>query len=237
MAERLDKILSNAGLGSRKEITRLIRSGLVTVFSETVTRPDFKVDINTDKIYLNGETVSYKEHYHIMLNKPKNVITATEDSREKTVLDLISDEYPKKRLTPAGRLDKDTEGFVLLTTDGRLNHKITAPKGNGKHIEKIYYAETNDCIDKKLVEKFKMGVILEDGYLCKPANLNIIDNHSCRLTISEGKFHQVKRMFLAFNLTVTYLKRIKIGGLPLDESLSLGEYRELTDEEVKLLTN
>ena len=232
MADRIDKILTAAMVGSRKDVTKLIRSGLVTVDDNTVTSADLKIEPGKCKIQVNGKSISYKEHYYIMLNKPQGVISATEDKREKTVIDLISNDYPKNKLFPAGRLDKDTEGFLFLTTDGILAHKVTGPKD---HVEKVYYAETDKPIPESLIEKFKTGVILEDGYICKPAKLEIKAKKSCNLTISEGKFHQVKRMFLAYDITVTYLKRIKIGGVPLDEMLELGQYRELTCDEVARL--
>ena len=232
MAERLDKILANAMVGSRKEVAKIIRSGRVSVDDMAVTLPDFKVEPKNSKIYINGKPIGYKEHYHIMLNKPKGVITATEDSKEKTVLDLISDDYPKSRLFPAGRLDKDTVGFVLLTTDGTLGHRVTGPKN---HVEKVYYVETDKSLSEELIPKFKDGITLDDGYLCRSARLNIFGKNNCHLTISEGKFHQVKRMFLAFSITVTYLKRVKIGGVTLDDTLLSGEYRELSKKEEVLL--
>jgi 16S rRNA pseudouridine516 synthase len=231
---RLDKVLSNAGLGSRKDVTKIIKSGVVTVDNVAVTTPDFKVEPSRSEISVGGQAFSYKEHYHIMLNKPAGILTATEDFREKTVLDLIGGEYPKSRLFPAGRLDKDVEGFVFLTTDGALAHRITGPKN---HVEKVYYVELNGVIPPDCAAVFASGVTIDGGYKCKPAKLEISGVSACRLTIPEGKFHQVKRMFEAVGRKVVYLKRVKIGGVPLDETLPSGGYRELSESETKKLSD
>ncbi len=231
--ERLDKILANAMIGSRKEVTKLIRAGAVTVNKSVVTDPAMKVDPNDSNIAANGVLICYREHFHLMLNKPDGYICATEDMREKTVLDLLpDDEFPKNRIFPAGRLDKDTEGFVFLTTDGKLAHRITGPKN---HVNKKYYVEVDKPLLSEWTNHFKQGITIDDGYQCKPAFLEILSDFSCYLTIFEGKFHQVKRMFEALGTTVTYLKRVQIGSLLLDENLHLGKYREITHEEITLL--
>jgi len=231
--ERLDKILANAMVGSRKEVAKLIRSGAVTVDEKTITDPATKIDPNNSNIVANGIAICYHEHFHLMLNKPDGYICATEDAREKTVLDLLpDDEFPKNKIFPAGRLDKDTEGFVFLTTDGQLAHRVTGPKN---HVNKKYYVEIDKLIQSEWTNNFKQGIRIDDGYQCKPAFLEILSDNSCYLTIFEGKFHQVKRMFEALGTTVTYLKRVQIGSLLLDETLKLGEYRELTPKELTLL--
>jgi 16S rRNA pseudouridine516 synthase len=228
--QRLDKTLSNAMFGSRKEVTVKIRNGEVSVNEVIIKDPSFKVEPQADKIIVKGVTLNYKEYYHIMLNKPSGVITATEDKRgNKTVLDLIDDKYPKDKLFPVGRLDKDTTGFVLLTTDGQLAHRIMNGK---KDILKVYFVTLDEPIKEAFFESFENGVVIDDGYKCKSAKLEVIDPLSCYLTISEGKFHQVKRMFEACGRRVVALKRVKIGGIDLDDTLAIGEYRELTQDEI-----
>ncbi len=231
--ERLDKILANAMVGSRKEVVKLIRSGVVSVDGTTVTDPAFKVDPDHATIQTNGVSICYREHYHLMMNKPQGYICATEDFKEKTVLDLLSDdEVPKNKIFPAGRLDKDTEGFVFLTTDGKLAHRVTGPKN---HVNKKYLVQVDKPIKSEWIADFKAGIVIDDGYQCKPGFLEIISEFQCHLTIFEGKFHQVKRMFEALGTTVTYLKRVQIGSLLLDDSLELGEYKELSQSELLLL--
>lgn len=231
--ERLDKILANAMVGSRKEVVKLIRSGLVLCDGIAVTNPAQKINPDLSHLTVNGALVCYREHYHIMLNKPQGYICATEDLREKTVLDLLPDDkFPKHKLFPAGRLDKDTEGFVFLTTDGQLAHRVTGPKN---HVNKKYYVELDKPHQPDFEKKFRNGITIDDGYLCKPAFFEAITENSCYLTIFEGKFHQVKRMFEALGCTVTFLKRVQIGCVALDESLPSGAFRELTPEEVALL--
>lgn len=230
MIQRLDKFIANTKNISRKDTVKAIKKGTVKVNEKTVTDPSFKIDVTEDIIFYNAQKLIYKEHYHIMLNKPQGYITATEDMKEKTVLDLIGNEIPKKNLCPAGRLDKDTEGFVFLTTDGKLAHNVTGPKN---HVEKKYYVETDGNIEEEFKEIFENGVTLEDGTLCKSANLEIISQKSCYLTITEGKYHQVKRMFNSVDRNVTFLKRMSIGKVELDPTLLLGEYRELTQDEVE----
>ena len=229
---RIDKYVADSSSLSRKESAKAIRNGNVTVNGKTVTDVSYKVNTESDLLTLFGEAISYKENYYIMMNKPQGYLSATEDKYDKTVIDLLSDELPKAKLFPAGRLDKDTEGFLFLTTDGQMAHKITGPKN---HIPKKYFVTLDLPLKNELISFFKEGVTLETGEECKSAELEIIDEHNCHLTITEGKYHQVKRMFAMYGLTVVYLKRVMIGGLILDNSLKSGEYRELTTDEVEKL--
>ena len=231
--ERLDKILANMGFGSRKEVKALIKSGCVEIDDEVVKEAEGKINPGHQIIRVNGAIINYRKHVYIMMNKPQDVISATEDARYKTVLDLLDGEYSNYQLHPVGRLDKDTEGLMLLTNDGKLSHGLTSPK---RGIPKIYYAEISGTVDNEDVAAFKEGIVLEDGYKTLLADLEVIEKaefSKIRLTIYEGKFHQVKRMFEAVDKKVVYLKRLSIGTLELDESLKPGQYRELTDEELK----
>lgn len=235
--ERLDKVLSNMGYGSRKEIKKIIREGQVKVNDEIVLKNDIKVDPYKDDIFFNDEKVLYREYIYLMMNKPKGYVSSTDDPLSDTVLNLISDEYLIFDPFPAGRLDKDTEGFILITNDGKLSHELLSPK---KEVEKTYYVEVDGVVENKDIEKFNKGIKLDDGYTTLPARLDIIKSDiisKAHLTIKEGKYHQVKRMFGALSMEVIYLKRISIGPLALDETLDLGEYRELTDEELLKLKN
>jgi 16S rRNA pseudouridine516 synthase len=232
---RIDKLLANVGYGSRKEVKGLLKSGAVKVDEEVVKDPKTQVNPDEQEVTVHGEIVSYKEFIYLMMNKPQGVISATEDLSQKTVLDLLELEDAVYEPFPVGRLDKDTEGFLLLTNDGQLSHKLLSPK---KHVPKTYFARINAPVTEEDVEAFKQGVTLDDGYLTKPAKLMVLSSGSTseiELTITEGKFHQVKRMFESLGKKVTYLKRISMGPLQLDERLGLGEYRELTEEEIKLL--
>lgn len=231
--ERLDKVLANAMVGSRKEVVKLIRAGAVHINGTALTDPSAKINPHEASITVNGVPVFYKEHYHIMLNKPQGYICATEDLREKTVLDLLpEDSVPKHKLFPAGRLDKDTEGFVFLTTDGKLAHRITGPKN---HVNKKYYVEVDKPLHAEWAADFRNGITIDDGYQCKSAFFEMLSETTCHLTIFEGKFHQVKRMFEALGCTVTFLKRVQIGSVLLDSSLQSGNFRELSEAEIALL--
>ncbi len=226
---RLDKFLSDSTSYSRKEASKLIKSGNIRVNEKVISDISFKVDTEKDEIFLDNKKLIRKENYYIMLNKPAGYLSATEDRYCQTVLDLLSDDLPKEKIFPAGRLDKDTEGFLFLTTDGPLAHRVTGPKN---HVPKKYYVEIDEPLKDEFIDIFKNGITLETGEECKSAILEIISEKSCYLTISEGKFHQVKRMFNAVLRNVVYLKRVSIGRLELDKELSLGEYRELTEKEV-----
>lgn len=230
---RLDKLLAHSGYGSRKEVKELIRKGFVTVNEEIIKNDDFKVDETNDEVIVDGIIIDYQKYIYIMLNKPDGVISATYDPKEQIVLDLIID-VPTRGLFPVGRLDKDSEGLLLITNDGKLAHDLLSPK---KHVDKLYYIEYEGKLDIDVEIKFKNGIILDDGYKCLPAKIELFENNTAYVTISEGKFHQVKRMINAVNGEVTYLKRIKFGSLKLDESLNKGEYRFLTKDELESLRN
>ncbi|MEG2288745.1 MAG: pseudouridine synthase [Clostridium sp.] len=236
--ERLDKILGNMGYGSRKEVKTSCRKGAVVVNDQVVKDSAVKVDPTSDVIMVNGERVNYREFIYLLLNKPAGVVSATFDNHDETVIDLLDPEYQVFEPFPVGRLDKDTVGFQLLTNDGALNHKLISPKN---HVNKVYYAEINKPVDKSDVESFKKGIVIDDGYKCMPGELEIIssteDGSEVFVTIQEGKFHQVKRMFEALDKSVVYLKRVKFGPMELDETLEEGSYRELTAEEIEILQN
>ena len=234
--ERLDKIISNLGYGSRKEIKALVKKGLVKVDGEVVKDNGVLIDPEKSVININGEDLFYREYIYLMMNKPDGVISATYDNREETVIDLLEVEHQVFDPFPVGRLDKDTVGLLLLTNDGELNHRLISPKW---HVDKVYYAKIDKAVDEKDVEAFKNGITLDDGYKCKEGKLEIIsssdEGSEVMVTIQEGKYHQVKRMFEALGKTVVYLKRTEFGGLPLDQDLEEGEYRELTEDELALL--
>ena len=225
--ERLDKIISHAFALSRKEAKAAIKSGEVSVNGLPVTDPDCKAE--PEAVSFRGQSGAYKEHIYLMLNKPQGVISASEGKGEPTVIDLVPEALFRKGLFPAGRLDKDTVGFVLITDDGGFAHNILSPK---KHVEKTYYVETDKPIENDLIEIFRKGVVLYDGTECMSAFLAIIGERNCIVKIKEGRYHQIKRMFRVNGLQVTYLKRTAIGGLRLDESLAEGECREITEEEL-----
>ncbi|EHC6562949.1 rRNA pseudouridine synthase [Listeria monocytogenes] len=231
---RLDKLLSHTGFGSRKEVKPLLKSGAVVV-NGTIQK-DSKTQVNPDKdqITVHGTPVVYQEFVYFMLHKPQNVVSATEDNVSETVIDLLAQEDTLTDPFPVGRLDKDTEGLLIITNDGTLAHNLPSPK---KHIDKTYYAKIDGDVTAEDVEAFAAGIELDDGYTCKPARLEIITPNEIKVTIQEGKFHQVKRMFAARGKTVSYLKRISMGNLQLDESLELGEYRPLTEAELAILQN
>ena len=233
--QRIDKILSNLGYGSRSELKKLCKSGLVKVNGKVINNPGVQVDVENDEILFDGEKVVYKEFIYLMLNKPDGYISATFDKRDPIVLDLIDKEDLVFEPFPVGRLDKDTEGLLVLTNDGQLAHRVLSPK---KHVPKTYYAKVEGVVTEEDVKAFAEGVTLDDGYETMPAELEILksdDISEIELTIHEGKFHQVKRMFESVGKKVVYLKRLSMGKLKLDEGLALGEYRELTEEEVKMI--
>ncbi|AFS78080.1 ribosomal large subunit pseudouridine synthase B [Gottschalkia acidurici 9a] len=233
--ERLDKVLSNMGYGSRKDVKELCRKGLVKIDGEVIKDRSYKFNPFKSKIELEDEEVIYREYIYLMMNKPQDVISATYDNRSETVIDIIDDEYKIFDPFPVGRLDKDTEGLLLISNDGKLAHQLLSPK---KHVEKTYYAEIQGVVTEEDGRKFSEGVYIEDDYKTLPAKLEIIESDQIskiNLTIVEGKFHQVKRMFEAVEKKVIYLQRISMGTLKLDEDLELGEYRELTESELNEL--
>lgn len=224
---RIDKLLSELGICTRTEAKKLMKQGRLTVNGEVRKDPSDKIDPETDNVCLDGEPVIYSEYVYYMLNKPAGVITATEGS-EMTVMDLIADQ--RRGLYPVGRLDKDTEGLLLITNNGPLGHELLSPK---KHIDKEYLAELAKPLQEDTADRFREGIILEDSTLCRPAELIAVNEKTCRLIISEGRFHQVKRMFEAVGNEVVYLKRLRMKNLQLDENLMPGEYRELTEAEIQ----
>ena len=232
---RLDKYLADMSIGTRQEVKKYIRQGRVKINEDIIKKPEYKIREDEDKITFDGAPVAYETFEYYMLNKPAGVISATEDKRDKTVLDLIK-EKKRKDLFPVGRLDKDTEGLLLITNDGALAHRLLSPK---KHVDKCYYAKISGGVTEEDVRVFKERINIgtqEEPEWTMPAELKILEKGTVsriRLTIWEGKFHQVKRMFLAVGKEVVYLKRERMGALVLDEELAPGEDRKLTDSELK----
>jgi 16S rRNA pseudouridine516 synthase len=232
---RLDKFLSNMGKGSRSELRNIMKRGIVTVNGKTVKDGSLKVDTTKDSVVFDGMTVTYVPFVYLMLNKPQGVISATEDAKLPVVIDLVPEAYRHYDVFPVGRLDIDTEGLLLLTNDGALAHRLLSPK---HHVPKRYYAKLEAPVDETYAKAFEVGITLEDGYVCMPARLEAeIASNEVFLTIYEGKFHQVKRMFEALGNKVLYLKRVQMGGLALDEALALGEMRALTAQELEWIEN
>ncbi|MCP8967503.1 pseudouridine synthase [Ectobacillus ponti] len=232
---RIDKILANMGYGSRKEVKKLLKESAVRVDGEVVKDAKQHVDPDRQEVTVYGQVVEYREYIYLLMNKPAGVISATEDDVHETVIDILEPEDAVFEPFPVGRLDKDTEGLLLLTNDGHLSHQLLSPK---KHVPKTYYAHVRGRVTEEDMEAFKQGVTLDDGYETKPAELTILkpgEMSEIELVITEGKFHQVKRMFEAVGKKVIYLKRTKMGPLELDEDLELGQYRELDEEEVAML--
>lgn len=234
--ERLDKVISNLGYGSRKEVKALCKKGFVEVDGVIVKDSSVSIDPEKSIISINGEELRYRKYIYLMMNKPDGVISATYDNREETVIDLLEVEHQVFEPFPVGRLDKDTVGLLLLTNDGELNHRLISPKW---HVDKVYFAKIDKKVTEEDAEAFKKGIKLDDGYVCKEGKLEILsasdEGSEVRVTIQEGKYHQVKRMFEALDKKVVYLQRIEFGGLILDEELEEGEYRELTEEELAIL--
>ena len=234
--ERLDKLLAAQGMESRREVKEKIRRGLVLVNGAAARSPDLKIDPDRDQVTVEGTPVLLKKNLYLMLNKPQGVVSATEDPHQPTVVDLVPPELRRKGLFPAGRLDKDTEGFVLITDDGAFAHRILAPKN---HVPKTYLARLDRAIDPSVAEEFQKGVLLNGEDQCSPAKLTILeqgDSPLVEVVIHEGMYHQIKRMFQRFGYQVVALKRIRMGGLFLDESLPLGACRELTPAELVQIT-
>lgn len=233
--ERIDKILGHMGVGSRKEIKEYAKKGHIKVNGNIIKSSDIKVDPEVDIIEYLNRPVEYREYIYLMMNKPQGLISSTDDPRESLVIDLLDDYYKNFKPFPVGRLDKDTEGLLLISNDGKLAHELLSPK---KKVGKTYYVEVIGLVDESYNNKFKEGITLDDGYKTLPATLEIIHSDGVskvNLTILEGKYHQVKRMFGALGMKVTYLKRISMGGLDLDDNLQPGEYRELSEFEIDIL--
>lgn len=233
--QRLDKVLAHLGYGSRREIKKMVKAERVIVNGAVVRDPELHVFPWQDRIEVDGEPIHYREYIYLMMNKPQGVLSATEDAAGKVVVDLLRPEHKAFAPFPVGRLDKDTEGLLLLTNDGQLAHRLLAPK---KHVPKRYYARVKGVVTDEDKGAFQAGITLDDGYRTLPAELTILHAgpvSEVELVIYEGKFHQVKRMFAARGKTVAYLKRLAMGALVLDEKLAPGEYRELTTDELASL--
>lgn len=229
---RLDKMISNLGLGSRKDVKKMIRQKMVTVNDELVTNDDIKVDELNDCVKLNNQIINYQEFVYIMLHKPVSYVSANEDPNDPVVFELINDHT--KGLFCVGRLDKDTEGLLLITNDGKLAHQLLSPKNE---VYKKYLVHTEKKLDDEAIELLESGTIMLDEDRVQPARVECISDNCYYLSISEGKYHQVKRMISACQNEVVYLKRISMGPLVLDPSLKLGDYRYLSEEELHALKN
>ena len=229
--ERLDKVISNQTGYSRKDIKELIRKKRVTVNNEIAAKPELKVDPAIDRISVDGQEISVQKFVYLMLNKPKGYISATEDRSQQTVLDLVPEEYLHRNLFPAGRLDKDTTGLMLITDDGDFAHNILAPK---KHVSKTYNVTIDIPMTEEMVTGFRDGVKLNDGE-CKAAGLTITGEYTGIVVLTEGRYHQIKRMFGCYGAKVTELERIAMGNLQLPADLEPGQTREFTEEELKLI--
>ena len=229
--QRLDKIIASTGKWSRREVKSLIRHGQVLVDGLPAAGPEEKADPETAEIVVNGERLTYQRYTWIMLNKPAGYLSATEDGRGETVLDLLPQELRRQGLFPVGRLDKDTEGLLLLTNEGGLAHDLLSPR---HHVDKVYYVRVAGRLTEEDCRAFEAGMTLGDGLECLPAGLEILaagETSECLVTLREGKFHQVKRMLAARGKPVTYLKRLSMGSLRLDDTLAPGEFRLLTAAE------
>ncbi len=230
--ERLDKVLAGTGRWSRREVKLLVRQGLVRLNGAAAVSAEEKCDPETAVITVNGETVVLRRFTYVLLHKPGGVLTATEDRRQETVMELLPQELRRVGLAPVGRLDKDTEGLLLLTNDGELTHRLLSPK---YHVDKRYFARVDGHLTAAHAETFAKGMTLGDGLKCLPARLEILPDNGCIVTVREGKFHQVKRMLASCGAPVVYLKRLSMGPLVLGDELGRGEHRMLREEEVAAL--
>lgn len=233
--ERLDKLIANASTLSRKEVHRLIKSGAVSVDGIITKDRGFCIDPNTARVCVSGQELSLEKYTYLMLNKPQGIVSAARDDKEKTVVDLVPGQYKKKNLFPAGRLDKDTTGFILLTDNGDFAHRILSPKN---HIKKTYHARLGSPLTDESAALIEQGITLGDGTQCMPAEVKILEGGETPLVeiiICEGKYHQIKRMFAAADNCVVSLKRVAMGNLLLDPSLKPGKCRPLTEDEIRLI--
>ncbi len=227
---RLDKFIAEQMAVSREDARKYIKKRSVTVNGVTARLYDMKINVRKDTVTVEGNEILYRSHIYIMMNKPKGVICAVKDRNEKTVIDLLPENLKRKGLFPAGRLDRDTEGFVLITDDGELSHKILSPRS---HVPKVYFARLLNEADNGCIKEFEEGIVIDGGDKCLPAGLEILsDKQEVLITLYEGKYHQVKRMFHAAGNEVVYLKRIRIGGISLDENLAHGEAREILHKDI-----
>ena len=227
--ERIDKIIATQTNYSRKEVKKLVLQKRVMVNGEIISKSDIKVDENNDKIEIDGNKINVKKYIYLILNKPKGYISATEDPKMPTILDLVPEQFSHRNLFPAGRLDKDTTGLMLITDDGEFAHNILAPK---KHIKKVYKVEIDIPINEIMINEFENGVTLNDG-ICKKAGLEKLDTYIGKVTLTEGRYHQIKRMFGCFGAKVVNLERIAMGNFQLPNNLKQGECRELTEKEIE----
>lgn len=233
--ERIDKIVSNQCNITRSEVKKLLKKGQVVANGQVVKDAKTKFDTDTVKVVVEGRSIEYKKHIYLMLNKPKGVVSATNDKSLKTVVDLVPDEFKRDGLFPAGRLDFDTTGFVLITDDGEFAHRILSPK---RHVDKTYVATLEKPIDDESIQRLEKGIVLKDGTQCLRCKAKIISTSPktvVEIVIHEGKYHQVKRMFAATGNKVIELNRTKIGNLELDKNLELSDVREINEEELKLI--
>ena len=227
--QRLDKFLSNQTGLSRSESRNIIRTTGLYVNGKSVFDPSFIIDAETSEIIFKGKKLTFKKYIYILMNKPKGVLCATNDKSQKTVLDLLPDNFKNRKLAPVGRLDKDTTGLLLITDDGDFSHNCISPV---KNVKKVYEAELDGNLNEQMIEKFKEGITLADGTVCKPAELKILQNNKAQITIIEGKYHQIKRMFGKVGLGVNELKRLSIGELEIPQNLTEGDYIEISADEV-----
>lgn len=231
--QRLDKFLSSQlGDVSRKDARELVKRGEIKINGLAAQSPEQKIDPEKDEITLSGKTVGYKKHLYIMLNKPVGVVCASRDGLSETVIGLLPENLRRRGLFPAGRLDKDTVGFVLITDDGALSHRLLAPKS---HVPKKYFVKLERDLCENAEKEFLGGMTIDGGEVCLPAKLKRLSPRECEVVLHEGKYHQIKRMFAALGNEVVYLKRTEFGGIPLDERLAEGQARELTEDELRTL--
>ena len=230
MAEkRLDKLLSELGIASRRDLKQIIKSGRVTVDGRAVTAPETRIDPDTCTVSLDGVSLCCRRFHYYMMDKPSGVLSVTEDRKQKTVLDLLPEEQRRMGLFPVGRLDKDTSGLLLLTNDGDFAHRVISPKSG---VEKLYLAEVDGSPDEADAAAFADGIVLADGTKCLPAGLELLGDGKCLVTVMEGKYHQVKRMLASRGKPVLKLRRLAVGELRIEEGLGAGGFRELGEEEL-----
>ena len=225
--DRLDKVISSQTEYSRGDVKKLLKLGVITVNGEVVNKPNIYVDVNNDIIYVDDMKIDYKKYVYLVLNKPKGYISATTDGNYPVVVELVPYEYQNRYIFPCGRLDKDTTGLMILSDDGDFSHNLLSPK---KHVSKKYLVEVDKDLDNSMIDDFREGIKLKD-FECKSSLLEIIDNRHCYVTLTEGKYHQIKRMFKSYGIEVINLKRISMGRLELPKDLEEGECRELTKKE------
>jgi 16S rRNA pseudouridine516 synthase len=231
---RIDKLISQYGFGSRKEVKAILKHGVVLVDGNVVTNPQTRVDPDASAVYVGDVLIEYEKYVYVMMNKPRGVISASYDEEEQTVCDLLDEKHQWFDLFPVGRLDKDTTGLIILTNDGGFAHRALSPK---KHVEKVYLAEVDKEPGPKEIKAFETGITLDDGYRTMPAALEILSDKKAKVVIKEGKFHQIKRMFGALGVNVAALKRVAFAGIDLDESLAPGEFRRLNGNEMDIIVN